>query len=389
MTQVIVAGALANKPDNGGEAWVRLSWVRALESLGFQVLFLEEVAPEFLGGWTPHPRGNGAEAPASLEYFRRVVRDFDLKGRAAVVDRNGRWAWGMHLNELEARVKTSHMLVNIGGHLTCPALFDQVPCRVYVDIDPGFTHFWEARGIQGARLEGHHHYFTIGENVGRKECLIPTLGLRWHPIRQPVVLSDWSPVPDGRPDRFTTVANWRGPFGPVQFGGRTFGLKVHEFRRFIEFPTHARGTFEIALNIHPDDRADLERLESNGWVIVDPRDATGDPTAFRRYIQGSGAEFSVAQGIYVDTRSGWFSDRSTRYLACGKPVLVQDTGLNGVLPTGEGLLTFTTLDEARDGARQILEDYGAHSQAARHLARDHFSPRAALDRLLDVTGVVP
>jgi hypothetical protein len=39
----------------------------------------------------------------------------------------------------------------------------------------------------------------------------------------------------------------------------------------------------------------------------------------------SSAEFSVAQGIYVDTESGWFSDRTVRYLASGKPALVQDT----------------------------------------------------------------
>ena len=40
----------------------------------------------------------------------------------------------------------------------------------------------------------------------------------------------------GDADRFTTVATWRGPYGPVEVGGRTYGLKVHEFRKFIELP---------------------------------------------------------------------------------------------------------------------------------------------------------
>ncbi len=62
----------------------------------------------------------------------------------------------------------------------------------------------------------------------------------------------------------------------------------------------------------------------------------GDPAEFRRYVQGSAAEFSVAQGIYVDTNSGWFSDRTVRYLASGKPVLVQDTGFGRHLPSGKG-----------------------------------------------------
>jgi hypothetical protein len=33
---------------------------------------------------------------------------------------------------------------------------------------------------------------------------------------------------------FTSIATWRGPFGPVDFGGRRYGLRVHEFRRFTD-----------------------------------------------------------------------------------------------------------------------------------------------------------
>src|SRR3712207_7813215 len=68
-------------------------------------------------------------------------------------------------------------------------------------------------------------------------------------------------------------------------------------------------------------------------------------TLFRSYVQGSGAEFSVAQGIYVQTQSGWFSDRTVRYLAAGKPVLLQDTGFSRTYPVGEGLVAFRTRSE--------------------------------------------
>ena len=44
----------------------------------------------------------------------------------------------------------------------------------------------------------------------------------------------------------------------------------------------------------------------------------------------------VAKNIYVDTRSGWFSDRSACYLASGRPVLAQDTGLDGLVPARRG-----------------------------------------------------
>ena len=48
----------------------------------------------------------------------------------------------------------------------------------------------------------------------------------------------------------------------------------------------------------------------------------------------SKAEFSVAKHGYVETRSGWFSERSACYLACGRQVLVQDTGFTKWLATG-------------------------------------------------------
>src|SRR6516165_4483777 len=44
MTTVLVSGALANKPLNGGEAWVRLSWLRGLRALGVDVCFVEQIA---------------------------------------------------------------------------------------------------------------------------------------------------------------------------------------------------------------------------------------------------------------------------------------------------------------------------------------------------------
>ena len=43
---IIVAGALANKPMNGGAAWTRISWLLGLRRLGFETYFLEEIQPE-------------------------------------------------------------------------------------------------------------------------------------------------------------------------------------------------------------------------------------------------------------------------------------------------------------------------------------------------------
>jgi hypothetical protein len=201
------------------------------------------------------------------------------------------------------------------------------------------------------------------------------------------VLDDWPVSDTGEAERCTTVATWRGPYGPVEVGGRTYGLKVHEFRKFIELPQRSSQRFEIALDIHPGDDRDLRDLRDHGWAVVDPQRVAGDPDALRAYIQGSGAEFSAAQGMYVDTACGWFSDRSVRYLASGKPVLVQDTGFSRILPVGEGLLAFRTLDEAVAGADEIAGRYSEHSSAARDIAEQHFDSDRVLTRFCEQAGI--
>ena len=100
-------------------------------------------------------------------------------------------------------------------------------------------------------------------------------------------------------------------------------------------------------------------------------------------MQQSWAEFSVAKGAYVETSSGWFSERTARYLASGRPALVQDTGFSRTLPVGEGLLAFRTLEEAVAGARQIATDYERHRTAARRIAEEFFDSDKLLTRFLE------
>jgi len=262
-------------------------------------------------------------------------------------------------------------------------------CKVYLDDDPGFTQFWEAAGTSSARLAEHDIYFTFGENIGRAGCRVPTGGIEWHPTRPVVVLADWPVAAVDAPGVFTTVATWRGPYGPVTWNGHTYGLKLHEFRKFVDLPRLTGSSFELALDIHSAEDSDITLLREHGWRLVDPRAVAGDPFAFRTYVQESAAEYSAAQGIYVETQCGWFSDRTVRYLASGKPVLVQDTGFSNNLPTGDGLIAFRTLDEAAAGAQSIASDYQRHSDAARALAEEYFDSDLVLGRLVEQTAVAP
>jgi hypothetical protein len=392
VTSAVVGGALANKAGYGGEAWIRMSWVVGLRRLGIDAWLVEDIdsatCTDRLGSPAP------ARDSYNRAYFDDVVAAFGLTDRAVlrVVDSTKTGAdeiYGAGAGALAALREEAELVVNIGGHLPAEVLFPRAR-RVYVDIDPGWTQYWHASGNPGARLCGHHALYTIAENLGTARCPIPTGGLAWRTIRQPVVLADWPVVPGPGSGRFTTVATWRNSFGPVgALAGSDgpLGAKHHEFRRFVDLARDSTAVYELALRVDAGDAADRELLATNGWLVVDAAEVARTPADFQAYVQGSGAEFSPVQGVYAHTSSGWFSDRSLRYLASGRPVLVQDTGLADHLPVGEGLVTFDSLAGARVGEARIRSDYDAHAVAARAIAERYFDSDVVLSRLLDEVGV--
>lgn len=367
MARILVSGAIANKPASGGEAWVRMSWVLGLRRLGHEVCFVEQI--ESLD-------------PVKLETFRAAAAALPADCPTALLCDGDGSGVGMTLAEVVEWARRADLLVNVSGHLEIEAVKEGPRRRAYVDVDPGFTQIWAEQGA-AARLEGHDTYFTVGENIGAPECSIPSAGREWLPLPPPVTLADWLVVPAPSGGRFTTVATWRSPLGTLAYGDTEFTGKHHQWRRLIDLPRRSSQQFEIALQIHPGDAADRAALEASGWLLTDPREAAGDPGAFRSYVQGSAAEFSVAHPVYVDTGSGWVSDRTVRYLASGRPALVQETGIGERYPVGEGLLTFRTLDEATTGAAAIADHYEAHARAARSLAETYFDSDLVLDRFLE------
>ena len=382
MTTAVVGGALANKAGYGGEAWIRMSWLLGLRRLGIDAWLVEDLASahctDRLGA--PSPVGGSY----NVAYFTEVVATFGLTGRAVLRIDAGRQTLGAGAGALAALSEEADLVLNIGGHLPAEALFPRAR-RVYVDIDPGWTQFWHSSGDPGARLAGHHDFYTIAENLGTSRCSIPTAGIPWRSTRQPLVLAHWPVTPGPGPGRFTTVATWRNPLGPV--GDGAHGGKHRQFRRFLELARTSDATHELALRIDPADAADLARLVAHGWRIVDAAEAVRTPADFQSYVQGSGAEFSAAQGVYTGTGSGWFSDRSLRYLASARPVLVQDTGIAAHYPVGEGLVVFDSLDSARAGEARIGADYPGHAAAARDIAERYFDSDLVLGRLLDEVDV--
>jgi hypothetical protein len=363
---ITIAGSLAQGSERGGHCWVFGQWLLGLRRLGWDVFFLDyedEEAPL---------------RPEDRERLARVLRGFGLQDGYALLAPAGRTS-GRSRKDALAAVRDSAVLINVMGFLRDEEFLGAAARRVFLDIDPGYGQVWRELGLVDV-LSGHDDFVTIGQNVGHPSCGVPDAGVSWITTLPPVVLDEWPPVVGGTD--WTTVATWRGPWGPVTYGGQVLGSRVHEFRKFASLPVRVRPPYELALDIHLDESADLALLRANGWSLVDPTRAAGDPGAYRAYVQRSRAELCVAKNIYVEMRSGWFSDRSACYLASGKPVLAQDTGFTETLPAGEGLLAFSTMEDAIEAVGEIEGDYDRHAAAARRVAEEHFDSDRVLGELL-------
>jgi hypothetical protein len=376
---VVLAGSIAQRPRRAGHTWVFLQYLLGFRRLGWQVFFVDWLDEAMCGGQVGQSR--------HAKYLRSVMERFGLEDSFSLLDRgNGQAAAGLPRHELVRQAQSSALLLNIMGYLDDEEILAIVPHRVFLDIDPGFPQMWRELG-HADLFTGHDQFVTIGERIGQDDCSIPTGGLDWITTRPPVVLEHWQRRHERDRQAFTSVVSWRGPFGPLEYDGKTYGLRVHEFRKFDELPRCSGRPFELAIDIHADDERDRALLEAKGWRLVDPFEAAGDPDRYREYVGSSRGELMVAKSMYVETRSGWFSDRSACYLASGRPVLAQDTGIGGLFPVGEGLLTFGTLDDALAGVDAIDRDYERHASSARSIAEEYFDSDRVLARLLGSLGV--
>jgi hypothetical protein len=380
MKSIVIAGSLAQKPARGGHTWVFLQYLLGFRKLGWDVLFVDRLEPEMCRD----EGGNRVPAAQSwnVRYLTDVMCRFGFDRDFVVLCDGGASTIGLTRQDLIRRVRSSTVLINVMGFLNDEEILAAARRRVFLDIDPGFGQMWHALGLCDV-FQGHDAHVTIAENIGQPSCGIPTCGLDWITTRQPVVLDEWPDAgDDAESGPITSVMTWRGTNGPVTYAGRTYGLRAREFRKFATLPQHCDGRFELALDIHAGDAADVDLLRAHRWSLVAPCDVAGDPWQYRQYIRQSAAELMIAKGMYVDTQSGWISDRSICYLASGRPVLAQDTGLANLLPTTEGLVTFACCAGAIDAARAVRREPARHRRAARLLAETHFESSLVLGDLV-------
>lgn len=369
---VVIGAAIAHRAGYGGHAWALLQYVLGFRELGFEVTFVDRLESEML---------DGSDPGRAIAYLRGLLEPDGIP--YTVLGGDGTALAGLSRTQMLERTRQARFLLNVMGFVRDPELLEAANRRVFLDIDPGFGQVWRELGLVDV-FAGHDVFVTVGRNVGSDGCGVPLCGLHWLTIPHPVVLERCPPVAGGA--GFTSVGSWRGPYDSLDFRGRRLGLRAHEFRRFAELPRRVCGEFQVAFEIDAEDWRDIQLLRDRGWRLLDPKIAAGDPHTYLRFVQRSRAELTVAKGIYVELQSGWLGDRTACYLASGKPVLVQDTGLASHYPLGEGLLAFSTIEEAVEGVRNIDADYTGHARAARSLAEREFDAARVLATLLEQVG---
>ena len=376
---VVVAGMIGGIPGQGGAAWAVLQYLLGLRRLGHEVFFVEPVSESHL-----RPTRVPIDRSRNSAYAAAVLDGCGFGGCWSLVERETRRTAGASFERLESLAQQADVFLNLGGTWRDGEVMDHIPVKIYVDLDPGFTQVWHQEDGIDMGFDGHTHFVTVGGAVGGPECPVPTCGRQWRPSVPPVVLDLW---PQRSTSSFagpvTTVANWRS-YGSVRYDGRVWAQKAHSWRELIDLPGRSDERFEVALAIDDGDDSDVRALRANGWRLHDPATVASSPGSYQHFIAGSKAELCVAKSGYVESRSGWLSDRSVCYLASGRPVAAQDTGFR--ISRDRGLLTFTTVEQAAEALARINADYLHHSRAARALAEELFDSDRVLSTLLEAVG---
>jgi hypothetical protein len=380
--RLVLAGALARYPQGGGHWALFLQYILGLRDLAHDVLWLDVLVSTGTRA--------GDENRARLLFKR--FEQYGLRDACAllVVDRQDEQdlrtarAYGVSKRRLAEFFRTADLLWNFAAGVR-PPLLSLFRHRVLVDGDPG--HLQISAQMSDLGLQHHQMFLTSGTKLGDADHGVPLLGLKWRPFVQFVYLPMWAPAPDpGVEAPFTSVTHWT--WEELWQGDRVLSVsKRAAYLAYLDLPRVAGRPFELAVNLHPRDRTgDRELLRGAGWRLVHPYRVAGTVSGYQRYLRRSRAELGCPKPIHRELRTGWFSDRSACYLASGRPVLIEDTGLSDHLPTGEGLLVFRDMAEAVAGVEEIDRNYARHQGAARRLAEDLLDSRRCLTAMLAACG---
>ncbi len=385
--EVVVWGLLASSPF-GGMTWQVLHHLVGLRRLGFDVWYVEDSDQPF---YDPYTFDHVYDLPApTLRFLTEAMAAIGFAHRWAVRSSTRDTVTGcLDAAGLAALYRRAAAVFNLCGSHEVTARHDDIRCLIYLETDPGWSQVSLAQGAPelADAVDRHDHLFTYGTRIGAEDCLLPAGDRTWHPTLPPVVVEWWSLHPQQSTNNaLTTIANWRHSGKDVQWQGRSYRWsKDVAFTDYLDLPSRSPVPLELALGAIGGEEVD--DLRRRGWRVV-PSYTLADPGTYRDYVSGSLGEFTVTKQQYVATGSGWFSDRSACYLAAGRPVVTQDTGISASFPRQEGLLLFTDPEQASACLEAVASEPDLHRKAAAELACEHFAAERVLGDVAARAGLL-
>lgn len=381
MARIVLNTYMVRYPLGGMISW-SLQYLLGFKRLGHEVYVFEHA------GWS-----NACYNPVALtmsddpSYGMRVCSEtlarYGLPDRLCYRDLSGKY-YGLSRPVADEIIRTADLIIDTRHQEQWQpeSHFDGI--RVLLAGEPGFQQIRMARAKEnGEELPSYDLHFSAGPNVGSGRSSAPTAGLDWHPMIHPVVTDLFTPHVSRSSGRFTTIMHWRS-YECLTYDGVTYGHKDIEFERFVDLPGRVSVPVEVGVS---GKEVPSERLRALGWLLREPNSVTMTYEDFGAYVSDSMGEFTVCKNGYVAMRTGWFSDRSGVYLACGRPVVAQDTGFSDHLPCGAGLFAVNDVEEAAAAINEIDGNYEYHSRAAREIAVEYLDARKTLARFLNRIGI--
>ena len=372
--RILFAGIIARYPF-GGVTWCSLMYLLGLRALGHEVFYIEDT------GECVYDPVQNTRVDRPVVRHRRTSTTRSSRSASAIAGRSSTTTaryHGQSADDVARFCADADLFINLsGGSWFWRDEYARIPRRAFIDSDPAFTQLAIAKAEPWyvEFFQRFDHLFTFG--VEHRHAGLAGSGRRLH-LAQDVAAGRRSTTgaPTRLPrDRFTTVMTWQ-----IESFTDVGGNKDQEFVKFIDLPSRTTQPFELAIN------GPQTLLREHGWSTVDAmgvsRTLVGLPRlhpAARRRNSASPSTPTWRPGPDGSAIAPSATSPS------GRPALVQDTGWTAHLPSGEGLLAFSTPDEALAGIDRINSDYAAPRAARpRRSPRDHFDAARVLPPLLEV-----
>ncbi len=378
---IIVGGYIVAYP-LGGMTWHHLNYLLGLHEMGHEVWFLED-SGSYSYPYNPTTWESSADSTYGRAYLERTFSQYGLPLRYCYYSEFEDKHYGLTRDELSNLFRRADALICVSGVTPMRDTRPRPRRACVIDTDPVFT---QLRMRTDGDFLNYYKQFdsvaTFGRLIGTSACPLPTHGFNWIPTNQPIALRHW-PLTPAISKAFTTIGKWDHTTDRnMEFNGKRFlSSKGVEWMKMLDLPRRVPWEMTMGMLSMPEPTA--QQFTDHGWKLVNPEQATISCQAYGDFLRASAGEFTVAKEIYAGLPSGWFSDRSSAYLASGRPVVTQDSGFDQWLPTGQGLFSFQTAEQAADELNKIALDYPRNAAAARAIAEKYFDAKTVLTALLN------